>query len=162
MRGIRADPQHLIKCRAGLIYREIGDNKILDVDKTVGYAIAIHVKAYPVAIVDARVGDADNLRRNYHRTVLAIRAQHWHLVIDKAVRVNAEADAFGAELPPITSKGGFAAAKVALGVEPGRRLVLVTGGSLGALRINRATVDAVGLWKDRDDLAVRHAVGRFS
>jgi undecaprenyldiphospho-muramoylpentapeptide beta-N-acetylglucosaminyltransferase len=52
-----------------------------------------------------------------------------------------------------------AAAKAALGVEPGRRMVLVTGGSLGALRINTATVDALDHWKDRDDLAVRHIVG---
>ena len=52
-----------------------------------------------------------------------------------------------------------AAARAALGIEAGRRVVLVTGGSLGALRINRATVDAVRRWKDRDDLAVRHSVG---
>jgi undecaprenyldiphospho-muramoylpentapeptide beta-N-acetylglucosaminyltransferase len=52
-----------------------------------------------------------------------------------------------------------AAAKAALGVEPGRRVVMVTGGSLGALRINQATVDAIDRWKDRSDLAVRHIVG---
>ena len=37
--------------------------------------------------------------------------------------------------------------------------LLVTGGSLGALRINRATIDAVERWRNRDDLAVRHSVG---
>jgi undecaprenyldiphospho-muramoylpentapeptide beta-N-acetylglucosaminyltransferase len=52
-----------------------------------------------------------------------------------------------------------AAAKAALGVDPGRRLVLVTGGSLGALRINKATIDALDHWKERADLAVRHIVG---
>jgi undecaprenyldiphospho-muramoylpentapeptide beta-N-acetylglucosaminyltransferase len=51
------------------------------------------------------------------------------------------------------------AAKAKLGVASGRRLVLVTGGSLGALRINTATVDAIDAWKDRADLAVRHIVG---
>ncbi|MEY2431158.1 MAG: UDP-N-acetylglucosamine--N-acetylmuramyl-(pentapeptide) pyrophosphoryl-undecaprenol, partial [Acidimicrobiaceae bacterium] len=51
------------------------------------------------------------------------------------------------------------AAKAALAVESGRRLVLVTGGSLGALRINEAAMDALDRWKDRDDLAVRHIVG---
>jgi undecaprenyldiphospho-muramoylpentapeptide beta-N-acetylglucosaminyltransferase len=50
-------------------------------------------------------------------------------------------------------------ARAALGIEPGRRVVLVFGGSLGALRINRATVDAVRRWRDRADLAVRHVVG---
>lgn len=51
-------------------------------------------------------------------------------------------------------------AKRALGVEPGRRMLLVTGGSLGALRINEATLAALDAWKDRRDLAVRHVVGR--
>lgn len=52
-----------------------------------------------------------------------------------------------------------AAAKTSLGVEPGRRVVLVTGGSLGALRINRAAVDALQRWAQRDDIAMRHIVG---
>ena len=64
-----------------------------------------------------------------------------------------------AEVLAIDRARDGAAAKTALGVEPGRRLVVVTGGSLGALRINRATVEAVARWKDRDDLAVRHSVG---
>jgi UDP-N-acetylglucosamine--N-acetylmuramyl-(pentapeptide) pyrophosphoryl-undecaprenol N-acetylglucosamine transferase len=50
-------------------------------------------------------------------------------------------------------------ARAALELEPGRKVVLVFGGSLGALRINRATIDAVRHWKDRTDLAVRHVVG---
>ena len=50
-------------------------------------------------------------------------------------------------------------ARAALELEPGRKVVLVFGGSLGALRINRATIDAVRQWKDRTDLAVRHVVG---
>ena len=53
-----------------------------------------------------------------------------------------------------------AAAKQALGVEPGRRVLLVTGGSLGALRVNQATVAALDAWNDRRDLAVRHVVGQ--
>lgn len=64
-----------------------------------------------------------------------------------------------AEVLAIERRRDGVAAKAALGVEPGRTLVLVTGGSLGALRINQATVDAVGHWKDRSDLAVRHIVG---
>jgi UDP-N-acetylglucosamine--N-acetylmuramyl-(pentapeptide) pyrophosphoryl-undecaprenol N-acetylglucosamine transferase len=43
---------------------------------------------------------------------------------------------------------------------PGRRLVLVTGGSLGALRLNLATVAALEAWRGRTDLAVHHIVGR--
>jgi undecaprenyldiphospho-muramoylpentapeptide beta-N-acetylglucosaminyltransferase len=52
-----------------------------------------------------------------------------------------------------------AAAKAERHVEPGRRMVLVTGGSLGALRLNEATLAALDAWHDRADLAVRHIVG---
>ena len=51
------------------------------------------------------------------------------------------------------------AAKAALGIEPGRSVVLVMGGSLGARRVNLAAIDAVTRWQDRPDLAVRHLVG---
>ncbi len=50
-------------------------------------------------------------------------------------------------------------ARARLDIKPDRRLVLVFGGSLGALRINRATVEAVRGWSERTDLAVRHVVG---
>lgn len=63
------------------------------------------------------------------------------------------------EVLEIDRRRDGAAAKAALGVESGRRLVLVTGGSLGALRINNATIEALDRWKDRPDLAVRHIVG---
>ena len=42
----------------------------------------------------------------------------------------------------------------------GRTQLLVFGGSLGALSINRATLGAVEAWRERDDLAVHHVVGR--
>jgi len=50
-------------------------------------------------------------------------------------------------------------ARTKLDVEPGRRVVLVFGGSLGALRINRAVLAALPRWADRGDLHVRHVVG---
>ncbi|MGH9247501.1 MAG: undecaprenyldiphospho-muramoylpentapeptide beta-N-acetylglucosaminyltransferase [Acidimicrobiales bacterium] len=50
-------------------------------------------------------------------------------------------------------------ARRTLDVSHGRRLVLVFGGSLGALRINRAVVGAIVRWRDRPDLAVRHVLG---
>jgi UDP-N-acetylglucosamine--N-acetylmuramyl-(pentapeptide) pyrophosphoryl-undecaprenol N-acetylglucosamine transferase len=53
-----------------------------------------------------------------------------------------------------------AAARTKLGIAPGRRVVLIFGGSLGALRINRAAVEAARLWAGRGDLHVRHIVGR--
>lgn len=46
-----------------------------------------------------------------------------------------------------------------LGVDPGRRLVLAVGGSLGSGRLNAAMREALDLLGGRDDLAVRHVVG---
>ena len=57
------------------------------------------------------------------------------------------------------SPGGRAAARAALGLPEGRRVVAVFGGSLGALRLNNAVVGALEAWAGRDDLAVRHVVG---
>lgn len=55
---------------------------------------------------------------------------------------------------------GRAAARAALGVDAGRRLVAVFGGSLGSRRINEAVASATELWQDRDDLHIRHIAGR--
>ena len=51
------------------------------------------------------------------------------------------------------------AARAALGVGDGRRMVAVVGGSLGARTINDAVSGAVGLWRDRRDLHIRHIAG---
>ncbi|MDQ2649771.1 MAG: UDP-N-acetylglucosamine--N-acetylmuramyl-(pentapeptide) pyrophosphoryl-undecaprenol N-acetylglucosamine transferase, partial [Actinomycetota bacterium] len=53
-----------------------------------------------------------------------------------------------------------ATARAALDAPADRHLLLVTGGSLGALRINRAVLQALPLWRDRQDLAIHHVVGR--
>ena len=53
-----------------------------------------------------------------------------------------------------------AAARASLGLPIGRRIVAVTGGSLGARRINDAVLDLAGRWSDRGDVAIHHAIGR--
>ncbi|MGH9187461.1 MAG: undecaprenyldiphospho-muramoylpentapeptide beta-N-acetylglucosaminyltransferase [Acidimicrobiales bacterium] len=50
-------------------------------------------------------------------------------------------------------------AQRAMGIEAGRSLLLVFGGSLGALRINRAVLAALECWRDCSELAVHHIVG---
>lgn len=50
-------------------------------------------------------------------------------------------------------------ARAAFGVAEGRRMVLVVGGSLGALRVNQAVLDALPRWSGRTDLMVHHVVG---
>jgi undecaprenyldiphospho-muramoylpentapeptide beta-N-acetylglucosaminyltransferase len=51
------------------------------------------------------------------------------------------------------------AARRAFGVGEGRRLLLVFGGSLGALRLNEAVLGALAPWQGRTDLSVHHVVG---
>lgn len=50
-------------------------------------------------------------------------------------------------------------ARAELGLPQERVVLAVFSGSLGAGRINRAVLDAVPAWTDRDDLAVRHVIG---
>lgn len=57
------------------------------------------------------------------------------------------------------SAAGRERAKSELGIPEGRTLIAVAGGSLGARRINDATVKLASLWKDRTDIAIRHVVG---
>ena len=57
------------------------------------------------------------------------------------------------------SPEGRAAAKEALGLPADRTVVAVAGGSLGARRINEATLGLAALWADRADVAIRHVIG---
>ncbi|MCL2393199.1 MAG: undecaprenyldiphospho-muramoylpentapeptide beta-N-acetylglucosaminyltransferase [Acidimicrobiaceae bacterium] len=50
-------------------------------------------------------------------------------------------------------------ARAALGLPEEARVVLVAGGSLGARRLNTATIGLVGTWTGRADVAVRHILG---
>ncbi len=51
------------------------------------------------------------------------------------------------------------AARKRFGIPPGAAMVAVSGGSLGSLRINRATVELADLWAERTDVVIRHVVG---
>ena len=63
------------------------------------------------------------------------------------------------EVLEVDREAGRPAARAALGVDDGRRLVAVFGGSLGARTINNAVTGALGLWGERRDLHVRHIAG---
>jgi len=65
-----------------------------------------------------------------------------------------------AEVSTLDPNRDRGAAKRAFGVDPARQLVLVFGGSLGALRINQAALTAAHAWCDRSDLTVHHVVGQ--
>ena len=51
------------------------------------------------------------------------------------------------------------AARKRFGIPPDAAMVAVSGGSLGSLRINRATVELADLWAERTDVVIRHVVG---
>jgi UDP-N-acetylglucosamine--N-acetylmuramyl-(pentapeptide) pyrophosphoryl-undecaprenol N-acetylglucosamine transferase len=57
------------------------------------------------------------------------------------------------------SPAGRRAARQRLGLPSGAKVVAVSGGSLGSLRINRATLELARLWAGRSDVAIRHVVG---
>src|SRR5204862_5746689 len=52
------------------------------------------------------------------------------------------------------------AARTELGLPVDRVLVGVMTGSLGSTRVNMAVADLADRWRDRRDVAIRHAVGR--
>lgn len=57
------------------------------------------------------------------------------------------------------SRSGMASARTSLGIPEGRRVVLVSGGSLGSRRINQAVSELVLRWAGRGDIAIRHVLG---
>jgi UDP-N-acetylglucosamine--N-acetylmuramyl-(pentapeptide) pyrophosphoryl-undecaprenol N-acetylglucosamine transferase len=57
------------------------------------------------------------------------------------------------------SPSGRRLARERLGLPAAAKVVLVSGGSLGARKVNLATLDLVSRWAQRADLAVRHVVG---
>jgi UDP-N-acetylglucosamine--N-acetylmuramyl-(pentapeptide) pyrophosphoryl-undecaprenol N-acetylglucosamine transferase len=64
-----------------------------------------------------------------------------------------------AEVLAIDRSAGRGAARSEIGIPVERTLIAVVTGSLGARRVNQAVREAVGMWADRSDLAVRHVVG---
>ncbi len=52
------------------------------------------------------------------------------------------------------------AARQALHIPTDRTLIAVVAGSLGSRSVNTAVREALGSWADRDDLAIRHVIGR--
>jgi len=53
-----------------------------------------------------------------------------------------------------------AAARAELGLPPGRMIVAVAGGSLGARRINEAVLGLAAIWSGRSSVAIHHVVGQ--
>ncbi|HXQ19064.1 MAG TPA: UDP-N-acetylglucosamine--N-acetylmuramyl-(pentapeptide) pyrophosphoryl-undecaprenol N-acetylglucosamine transferase [Acidimicrobiales bacterium] len=66
-----------------------------------------------------------------------------------------------ADVHPLSGGAGErAAARAALGLSPGRALVAVFGGSLGAARLNESARALAARWADRHDLCLLQVTGR--
>ncbi len=63
------------------------------------------------------------------------------------------------EMLEVDRARGRDAAEQRLGIEPDRQVVVVYGGSLGALKLNEAVLGSLDALADRGDLAIRHVVG---
>ena len=70
--------------------------------------------------------------------------------------VPVRADMAGAHRSPAERRR----ARERLGLPERARVVAVSGGSLGSRRINQATLELARLWSGRQDVAIRHVVGR--
>jgi UDP-N-acetylglucosamine--N-acetylmuramyl-(pentapeptide) pyrophosphoryl-undecaprenol N-acetylglucosamine transferase len=103
--------------------------------------------------------------------LLAPRARHVYLAFAIEGRSGAKYEVVGRPVPPGTGTADRVAARARFGVPDGRPCLLVFGGSLGAKRINEASVEAFGAAapcfvlhasgrRDHPDLAERlHALG---
>lgn len=119
----------------------------------VGLAAVVHRVPLVVAEQNAVPGAANRLLARFAR---ASAVSFEGTALPNAVVTGNPVRADIAALRPERDR---VAARRSFGVGEGRRLVLVFGGSLGALRINRAVLDALPAWRDRDDLSVHHVVG---
>ncbi|HKY67056.1 MAG TPA: UDP-N-acetylglucosamine--N-acetylmuramyl-(pentapeptide) pyrophosphoryl-undecaprenol N-acetylglucosamine transferase, partial [Acidimicrobiales bacterium] len=141
-------------------WRLVGDRRPRVVVSVGGYAsvpcaLAALVRRVPVVVAEqnAAPGAANRL---VSRWAKACAVSFPDTPLPKAVVTG---NPVRPEVLAIDRSRDAAPARTKLGVEPGRRLVLIFGGSLGALRINRAAVEAVQLWVGRGDLHVRHVIG---
>ena len=89
--------------------------------------------------------------------LLAPRARHVYLAFALEGRDHPRYEVVGRPVPPGTGTGDRAAARERFGIPAEARCLLVFGGSLGAKRINEASVEAFGA---AAPCAVLHASGR--
>lgn len=119
----------------------------------VGLAAVLHRVPLVVAEQNAVPGVANRLLSRFARTS-AVSFEGTPLP-----RAVVTGNPVRAEVAAVDPDRDRDAARTSFGVGEGRRLLLVFGGSLGALRINEAVLAALPQWADRADLAIHHVVG---
>ncbi len=126
-------------------------------------ALAARLRRIPVVVLEANA-TAGAANRLAARWAVACAVAFPTTVLARKVVTGLPVRGAIAKLHPSTGSGAGSAerrqrARGLLGVDPGRRLVLVIGGSLGSVRLNAVVGEACGLLAGRGDLAVRHVVG---
>jgi UDP-N-acetylglucosamine--N-acetylmuramyl-(pentapeptide) pyrophosphoryl-undecaprenol N-acetylglucosamine transferase len=121
-------------------------------------ALAAWVRRVPIVVVEqnAAPGAANRLASRFARAcAVSFEGTPLPRAVVTGNPVRPEVAAIGDDPAAARHK-----ARLVHDVSPGRKVVLIFGGSLGALRINRAVLEAVRHWAPRADLHVRHIVGR--
>jgi undecaprenyldiphospho-muramoylpentapeptide beta-N-acetylglucosaminyltransferase len=144
----------------GRAWRLVGDRRPRVVVSVGGYAsvpcaLAAFLRRVPVVVAEQNAGPGA-ANRLVSRFAKACAVSFPGTPLRRAVVTG---NPVRAEVLAIDRSRDAEGARAKLDVEPGRRMVLIFGGSLGALRINRAAVAAARAWAARADLHVRHVVG---
>lgn len=143
--------------RALRIVRRLRPRVVVAVGGFAGVAVALAAAAWRVPVVvaeqNAVPGAANRLVARFAR---AAAVSFEDTALPRAVLTGNPVRAEILALDPARDRS---AAKEAIGVGPHRALVVVVGGSLGARRLNEATLDALARWSARTDLCVHHVLG---
>jgi UDP-N-acetylglucosamine--N-acetylmuramyl-(pentapeptide) pyrophosphoryl-undecaprenol N-acetylglucosamine transferase len=128
---------------------------------SVAASVAAIVWRVPIVVTEqnARAGAANRLMGRFAR-VCAVPAAGTDLpravVTGNPIRAEIRAQSWTDPADRIVRRR---AARLALDIDPDRKLVAVFAGSLGARRINEATVGLAENWSGRSDLWIRHVIG---
>ncbi|HWD24546.1 MAG TPA: glycosyltransferase, partial [Acidimicrobiales bacterium] len=131
---------------------------VLSVGGYGGVACALAARLWRIPVVtlnvDAVVGAANRLIGRFaERSLVAFEGTAIPRAVVTGVPVREEI------LAVDRSEPARVAARAALGVGAGRKLIVFVGGSLGARRINEVAVGLRDRYSDRSDLAFRHICG---
>ncbi len=126
-------------------------------------ALAARLRGIPVVVLEANA-TAGAANRLAARWAVACAVAFPTTVLANKVVTGLPVRGAIAQLHPSSDAGTGSfdrrqQARDLLGVDPGRQLVLVVGGSLGSAQLNAATVEACALLAGRGDVAVRHVLG---
>lgn len=123
---------------------------------SLGCVVAACLWRVPIVVinVDAVPGAVNRLAARM-AAASAVASTDVHLVRAVPTGVPVRAEMLAIDRSP----EGRRAARDRLGLPKDAKVVAVSGGSLGSLRINRATLELARLWAGRGDVAIRHVVG---